>query len=115
MTKEERAEYNKIYRENNKEERAAKQKIYIQTESGKKSHRISEWKLTGLIHHDYDELYELYFESTHCDVCKCEYKDSFDKCMDHDHQTGLHRQFLCRPCNTNDTWVWFAITNLFTF
>ena len=119
MTTEEKADYkkawyqankakiitkSKVYREAHKFELCTKRKVYRETPAGKKSNIINEWKYTGLIHDDYHELYESYLQSTHCDVCKSEYKDTFDRCMDHDHETGLYRQFLCRHCNSRDHW-----------
>lgn len=115
MSKEERANYDKAYRkahkakiaayrDSHKVERVAYDKAYLQTPSGKKSHKISDWKRYGLIHDDYNTLYESYLQATNCDVCKNEYKDTFDRCMDHDHETGQFRQFLCRSCNNMDHW-----------
>ena len=107
--KEQRRAYDKAYRESHKEQRRAYQEAYNQTPQGKKSSTINCWKRSGLIHSDFDELYENYLNSTHCDVCKSEYKDSFDRCMDHDHETGEFRQFLCRDCNRNDSWMKVAL------
>jgi hypothetical protein len=98
------AEVSKIYHDNNKEKLAVKAKIYYQTPIGIKSGIFNAWKRSGLIHDNFDTLYESYLQSTHCDVCKCEFKDTFDRCMDHDHNTNLFRQFLCRRCNCNDHW-----------
>lgn len=97
-------EYYKSYRENNKEEL----KAYKQTPAGRKSTTISNWKSRyGLIDSDgdnYQKIYEAYIATTHCDVCRVEFKDSRDRCLDHDHDTGLFRQFLCRDCNIQDRW-----------
>jgi hypothetical protein len=92
--------YQKCYNETHKDDR----KIYNQTFEGKKSMIISGWKQQGLLHDDYENLYDTYLQRTHCDICKSDFKDSFDRCMDHDHDTGLFRQFLCRACNNNDSW-----------
>ena len=44
---------------------------------------MSDWKYDGLIDPDMSELYDKkYLPATHCQVCKKEFKDSFDKCMD---------------------------------
>jgi hypothetical protein len=103
--KEQLSEKQKKHRQENKEEKAEYNKKYYQTPAGKKASIIAGWKKMGLIHSDYDELYDkIYLPATHCQVCKKEFKDSFDKCMDHDHLTGLFRQVLCRDCNTNDNW-----------
>jgi hypothetical protein len=92
--KEERAEYNKKYN-----------KKYRHTPARIKSRTMARWKMWGLIHPDMSELYDKkYLPATHCEHCKKEFKDSFDKCMDHCHETGLFRQILCRSCNSRDSW-----------
>jgi hypothetical protein len=115
QTKEQKAVYMKKYREKNKDkiseekkkhyqEHKEEIKEYNQTPAAIKARIIAYWKLRGLIHPDYDELYELYLNCKHCEVCRKEFIDSFDKCMDHCHETGLFRQILCRSCNTRDSW-----------
>ena len=79
-------------------------KEYQKTPNRKKSNTISDWKRRGLISEDYDALYDRYLESTNCEECDCEYGKIGDgsgtwKCMDHNHQTGLFRNFLCCACN----------------
>ena len=118
-SKEKRREYMKKYRkkyyEDNKdkikeqikeyyEDNIDKVKEYRQTDKGKKVNLISHWKNKGLIHDDYDDLYEKYLNSTNCQECGCAYGKKGDgtstfKCMDHDHTTGLFRNFLCCKCN----------------
>lgn len=66
---------------------------------------IRKWKSRGLIYDDYDALYEIYINTTHCQHCENEFKDSFDRCMDHDHDTGLFRKIICRACNLNDSYI----------
>jgi hypothetical protein len=106
----------KKYRENNKEKISEKDKKYYQKNKEKikehnqtpariKSDTLSHWKRNGLIHPDMGELYDKkYLPATHCEVCRKEFKDSFDRCMDHCHETGLFRQILCRSCNNRDGW-----------
>ena len=53
-------EKTKEYYQKNKEKIIERQKEYFQTEAGKKTHRIAQWKYTGLKHDNYDELYEYY-------------------------------------------------------
>ena len=98
--KDEKKAYDAIYCETNKEDK----KLYRQTPNAKKLNTIRKWKQSGLIHEDYNQLYELYINTTKCDVCKVDFKDSSDRCMDHDHETNLFRQFLCQSCNRNDAW-----------
>jgi len=49
-------------------------------------------------------LYNNYLSETHCDFCRIEFGKKGDgtgtfKCCDHDHETGLFRNFLCNLCN----------------
>ena len=65
-------------------------------------HTSSTWKLSGLTWTTEDEIegiYTLYLGSTHCETCNKGYKNSKDKCMDHDHDTNKFRNILCRSCN----------------
>jgi len=94
----------KEYRENNKTKIAENNKEYRQTPNGKKSTTINNWKKYGLIHDNYDELYDKYLDTSECDVCKYVFDETNKRCMDHDHTTNLFRQFLCNKCNVNDNW-----------
>ena len=66
-----------------------------------KSQMIAVWKRRGVISDDYDSLYYHYQNSTNCDLCHISYipNSKFKKCLDHDHDTGLFRHFLCNNCN----------------
>ena len=116
MSKEERREYNKKYREKNKERMKEYAKEYRENNKEKKKEyeeknkeklvkhkKIHDWKKRGLICEDYDSLYSHYLIATHCDMCDIEFGETGrladGKCMDHDHDTGLFRNFLCRSCN----------------
>ena len=99
---EERKERNKKYREANKEKYKEYDKERYKLYKNIKI--IKQWKYSGLIHDDYDDLYEKYLNSTNCQECGCAYGKKGDgtstfKCMDHDHTTGLFRNFLCCKCN----------------
>ena len=66
----------------------------------KKSKTISRWKKYGLID-DYDRVFAIWEDATEC--MKCEKAISgHGKCMDHDHDTGLYREILCRACNNGN-------------
>jgi len=98
--KEQRKEYIKKYGEKNKEHL----KEYQKTPNIKKTIAICSWKKIGLISEDYDALYQKYIESTNCEECNCEFGKYGDgtgtwRCMDHDHESGLFRNFLCCACN----------------
>ena len=111
ISKEERRIYNKKYYGNHKEESKKyyekhKEEIkkYNKTPKGKKSNTITNWKYRGLICEDYDSLYCHYINSENCEECNVIFGVKGDgtgtfKCMDHDHQTGQFRAFLCSKCN----------------
>ena len=72
-----------------------------------KSNMISRWKERGLIETDdytYEMLYDCYMTTTHCELCNVEFSENkkrsmTTKCMDHCHETGIFRDFLCCKCN----------------
>ena len=102
--KDKRREYNKQWNEENKDKLAEYRKQYKQTETGKKVNTIAIWKKRGLKCEDYDSLYAHYILAENCDECNVRFGEWGDrtgsfKCMDHDHQTGQFRNFLCCGCN----------------
>ena len=89
-------EHKKQYYEKNKE--------YYQTPQHKRAELISSWRSRGIIG-DLPTIYdERYLPSTACEVCNKTYSSTFDRCLDHCHETGEFRQMLCRSCNTRDNW-----------
>lgn len=120
QTKEEKAEYMKQYRLDNKEkikeqsrqynldnkEKLAKQKAeYYQSPNGKKLNKISNWKTRGLLwdtEDEIDEIYNRWLISERCELCDEEYTETNVKCMDHEHKDGIYGKFrnvLCHSCN----------------
>lgn len=96
----------KEYYQANKQAISEKQREYIKTPQGRKVYRISTWKYYGLIHDNYDELYEIYINTTNCQNCSVLLTEdkkttSTTRCMDHDHNTGLFRMVVCNKCNTS--------------
>ena len=94
----------KEYNEKNKQRDKEWFKQNAQKPEVKKKRKISQWKKRGLIHDDYSKLYDDYLENTECEECRVTYGVIGDgtgtfKCMDHDHNTGLFRNFLCNGCN----------------
>ena len=103
---EKKKEYSKEWYQRNKEKHSETCRKWREKNPEKRSkyNIISAWKYRGLICDDYNELYENYLKSTHCEECGCEYgkigdKSNRFKCMDHNHVTGLFRNFLCNRCN----------------
>ena len=103
-------EYNKDYYHNNKVVVLEKQKQYydktkqkLQEPKYKKAVRICAWKQVGLIHDNYEALYEHYINTFECDNCGIELVSgnygANRRCMDHDHITGKFRNILCCSCN----------------
>tara|TARA_R110000744_G_scaffold155598_1_gene270981 strand:- start:64 stop:396 length:333 start_codon:yes stop_codon:yes gene_type:complete len=103
QSREEKNEYNRKYRQNNKEHISEQKKEYYQTPAGKKAETMSKWRRRGVINVT-DEMYNHYIATTHCECCSKEFSSSRDRCLDHDHVTGAYRQILCCSCNTNDYW-----------
>ena len=102
--KEKRKEYHRQYREKNKEKREEYSKVYKQSPAGIKSARISHWKFYGVIHDNYDELYERYLNTEFCELCNIKFTEdktrkSTTRCLDHDHNTGEFRNVVCHSCN----------------
>ena len=64
------------------------------------------WRQRGLVfcsEEEFDEIFERYINSTHCEICNKKYKSSRDKHMDHEHlineKFGVFRNVLCNSCN----------------
>ena len=101
--KEYKKEYNKQYQINNKKKLKELKQEYQQTPNGIKYNRINKWKSRGVIHDDFNKLYELYLNTTECQVCNIDLTTTI-KCLDHSHITGEFRYVLCKNCNNFDRW-----------
>tara|TARA_R110000824_G_scaffold9008_1_gene40716 strand:- start:39 stop:491 length:453 start_codon:yes stop_codon:yes gene_type:complete len=71
-----------------------------------KGYTKARWKQGGLIwssEEEFEEIYQRYFESTHCELCNKPYKNSKDRNMDHihliDNKFGWFRNIVCTSCN----------------
>ena len=98
-------QYQKLWYQKNKEQRKEYFKQYKQTPQRKKSNRIGNWKYRGVIHQNFDELYEKYINTKYCELCSVELTEDkirthTTRCLDHCHETGEFRNVLCHPCNT---------------
>ena len=104
--KEKMKEQRKEYYQKNREEMKEKMKEYNQTPKGRKSLRIANWKKIGIIC-DYDHYYNIYLQRTNCYYCNKEFENSFDRCLDHDHEINDNynvRGIICRGCNIRDVY-----------
>jgi hypothetical protein len=70
---------------------------------------IHRWTRWGVIYHNLDELYEVYINTMNCQHCGKEYKNSTDRCLDHDHNSGLFRKIICRSCNNSDSYLKYPL------
>jgi len=94
----------KLRQQNKKYIQENREKIKLYNEKNKERIAIDRWKRYGLVSTDYNLLYENYLKSTNCEECGIEYGKRCDgsgtfKCMDHNHETGLFRNFICCGCN----------------
>ena len=70
-----------------------------------KVNTISKWRCSGVIYDDWDELYYIYIRTLKCSHCNKEFNNSYERCLDHDHITGLFRAIVCRGCNNHDRYI----------
>ena len=70
-----------------------------------KTKTISKWKYKGVVYDDWDELYYKYIRTLKCCSCNKEFNNSYERCLDHDHSTGLFRAIVCRGCNNHDRYI----------
>lgn len=83
--------------------------FYNQTPKERKRITIKNWMRRGLRFSsesrfkDADELYENYQKNQRCEACGVSYHNT-KRCMDHCHQSGEFRFFLCTHCNIFDKW-----------
>ena len=67
--------------------------------------RKAQWRSQGIITNDWDNVYNVYINTTNCDHCNKKFKDNLDRNLDHDHSindSNNIRGILCRVCNTSD-------------
>jgi hypothetical protein len=72
-----------------------------------KKNTICNWKQSGVIHDNFDELYDLYISTFNCQNEKCAkpFKNTRDRCLDHDHEIGEFRLIVCQKCNIKDSYI----------
>ena len=93
-----------------KERKAIYNKEYSQTPAGIKARKKGNWKYQGIIIKNFDEFYEKFLSTSHCEICKKELTvdkkmTHSTKCVDHDHNINDGenvRAICCNACNSND-------------
>lgn len=109
-----KSEYNKVYRTKNKDYYKNYREYYRTTEHGLKNLLIGKWKHSGMKCDNWDELYDYYIMSTHCEYCNVELtggRGKYCKSLDHDHESGEIRGVLCKLCNLRDVFAELNIYN----
>ena len=98
------AEYNLQFRQINPNYHTE----YFKTEQGKKTNRVNGFKQRGVIHPDFNLLYEQYMNTKHCTNCAVELSEgrgSNGRCLDHLHELPVYpmltnvRMICCHRCN----------------
>ena len=104
--REENLERHRQYRVANREAIRERQRQYLATPEGRKCNTINTWKQIGLVCDDYDALYDDYLACEQCQDCgkaftgaKGDGSGAYRQ-MDHNHETGAFRAFVCSSCNT---------------
>ena len=101
--KQKKLEYNKQYRKENPEkDKISHRKWAVKNH---KKCRINTWKHRKIITDDWDNVYDIYMDTTNCNYCNKQFKNKLDRNLDHDHtinDSNNIRGIICRECNTTD-------------
>lgn len=123
MKKAERKEYNKEYYKKHKkrlleykkkrykdnsdkliEYQVSYRKDYLQRPNTKKIRKEATWKRQGIVPKDnnWDSVWDILKEQNNCCAICGKNENEFNRSLslDHDHETGEPREFLCNNCNT---------------
>ena len=69
-----------------------------------KSNTKYTWKSYGIIFADdyhFEYVYDMYIHETNCDLCNKLFLKSYDRQLEHDHETGEIRNIVCCKCNNH--------------
>ena len=71
------------------------------------------WKIQGMIctEEEFESYYAEYIYLSNCDLCGEFFKSSKDRQMEHNHENGVFRNFVCTSCNTRKDDVKIRTTN----
>lgn len=60
-----------------------------------------QWKKQGIkfTEEEFEYIYSEYIIATNCDLCDKPFKNTRDRHLDHNHETGEIRNIVCRSCN----------------
>jgi hypothetical protein len=73
-----------------------------------KRQMIVKWKGRGVVYPDFNDLYDIYMNTLECQHCHKPFETSHDRCLDHNHETGLFRMILCQGCNNQDSFLKYS-------
>ena len=101
-THEQKLEERRQYYYKNKEKMLEYKQQRRATKDGYKSEMKSKWKKRGLDLHNFEEVFEDYYNATNCMFCDCEFSKEnlgHKKCLHHDHSNGEAIAVICNSCN----------------
>ena len=60
-----------------------------------------DWRKFGVkfTNDEFELIWLEYEKAINCDLCKTKFKNSYDKQLEHNHNTGEVRNIVCRSCN----------------
>ena len=104
--KKQKKTFAKKYYEENKEQIKENSKEYRQTEKGKRSGKVNNWKQYGMIEPEggWEAFVIMVENTTNCELCNVELttdkvRTKTTRCVDHSHITNLFRNVVCNSCN----------------